>query len=428
MRGVLLTLATAVSTALLACGVAVADTTAFEGFALGTVHNQFGWHSAIPGNVPALPFGYDQSVVNVSGIPGFGTKSLRHSNAYNEPTGEFKYQTYSRSTTPSAGEDANTEYVGEFSFISSRPDAQQPGLFMTMSPDDGVGGRMSGVRLIDEDDGIRAVIFDTPNPTTGKFESYDAGLYSRDEVHTVKFWIKFVPGSNNDITRIFIDGNDIGNQLGVCFTTWENFYRATDQDVPVTNSIIFRAAGGQHPNLVDGGFLFDNVSNTTGTGRGPLGCGEEPPPIVIDKTTKTRFVEPGGLITYKITVRNRSDAPLRAVRACDRPPRALRFLGASRRLHRAAGPRLCLTVGRLRPGQRRTFHATFRVRANVRAGTVINNGGSVDRPSGSAPAPVVPDSGVLPRQRRRVLDTDVARSRVRSFQACSATVVAHAAC
>ena len=63
---------------------------------------------------------------------------------------------------------------------------------------------------------------------------------------------------------------------------------------------------------------------------GPRGCpggGEGPPPDVdIDKETQTRSALPGQLITYRITVRNRGDAPVRGVRACDRAPRALRFV------------------------------------------------------------------------------------------------------
>ena len=48
MRSMLMALAAALSTALLACEVAAADTveTDFEGFALGTVNGQDGWKSA----------------------------------------------------------------------------------------------------------------------------------------------------------------------------------------------------------------------------------------------------------------------------------------------------------------------------------------------------------------------------------------------
>ena len=41
----------------------------------------------------------------------------------------------------------------------------------------------------------------------------------------------------------------------------------------------------------------------------------------------------------------------------------------------------------LRPGQRRTFRATFRLRTNVTAATVTN-GASVDTPNGSGNRPV----------------------------------------
>ena len=127
-------LATVAGAALSGSGVAVADsvTTNFEPttFRTASVNGQDGWTSAKPGDIPALPFGYDQEVVaNSDAPPEFGSQSLRHSNAYNEPTGEFFYQTYSKRTAVAAGENAaNTEYTAEFSFISKTPTAQQTGL------------------------------------------------------------------------------------------------------------------------------------------------------------------------------------------------------------------------------------------------------------------------------------------------------------
>ena len=92
------------------------------------------------------------------------------------------------------------------------------------------------------------------------------------------------------------------------------------------------------------------------------------------------------------------------MQACDRPPRALRFVRSTARLRRGAGRQLCLTVAQLRPGQSRTFGVTFRLRANVTAATVTN-GGSVDIPAGSAPvppaaapAPLPPDAAGTPRR------------------------------
>lgn len=434
MRRMLLVLATAVGMALLACGVAVADTVTadFESFTLGTVNGQDGWTSAVPGDIPALPNGYDQDVVLTSaygGVPGgFGSKSLRHSNAYNEPTGEFFFQTYSKRTAVPAGEDlANTEYIAAFSFISTEPDAQQSGLNMRISPDSGVGGRMSFIGLQDTEEGVALNFFDTN--ADGEFVAHPLGTVSRDVVHRIKFWIKLNPGPDNDLVRIYIDGVDVGQ----CFTTWESFYPRVPEPVPTINSLQFRASGGDVPSLVGGGYLFDNVTITTANGPGPKDCsgGDEGPPddIVIDKTTQTRFAQPGDLITYRITVRNRGDAPHRGLRACDRVPRALRFVRARPRLQRAAPRRLCLTIRLLRPGQRKTFRATFRLRTNVLAATVTN-GASADAPTASAPSPSPPD-GVGNKPRRRRLDVDSARIRLRAAPGpCPAALNrdAHAAC
>ena len=78
-------LATTVSMVLLVCGAAAADTvtTTFEAptFHPGSVDGQDGWKSAVPGDVPALPNGYDQEVEQNSGAPAaFGQQSLRLSN------------------------------------------------------------------------------------------------------------------------------------------------------------------------------------------------------------------------------------------------------------------------------------------------------------------------------------------------------------
>jgi hypothetical protein len=267
-------------------GVASADvvSTDFEGFGPGSVDSQDGWHSAVLGDVPALPNGYDQEVKASGGVAGFGTQSLRHSNAISEATGEFEYQTYSKSNVDDAGEAlANTEFDSTFQFTSTSIN-EQPGSKMRISPDNGHGGRMSFVSLTDTPDGIVAQVADTPEADGGFRVLTVPGFYSRDEVHTVRIWMKLVPGADNDIVRIFIDGEDIGNKLGVCLETWENFYRATNQGVPVTNSLGFRADnGGQGnpsfviPSLVGGGYLFDNVVTTSAAGPGPTAgnCGDK---------------------------------------------------------------------------------------------------------------------------------------------------------
>jgi uncharacterized repeat protein (TIGR01451 family) len=351
------------------------------------------------------------------------------SNAFTN--GEFSFQTYSRPVTSPAGEnEANTEYTAEFSFISKTPNAEQPGLFLSVSPDSNEGSRMSWVGLEDTPGGIQAWVADTPD-VNGDFKTYDAGLLDRTVPHTIKFWIKLNPGADNDLVRIAIDGVD----LGQCFTTWENYYRTAPEQAPppnrntpaTINSLQFRSSGVAAPDLRFGGYLFDNVTVTTANGPGPAGC--PPDDIDVDKKTATRFARPGHLVTYRITVKNRGAAPVRRLRACDRVPRALRFVRARPRLHRAVGRRLCLTIRMLQPGQRKTFLATFRLRSNVTADTVIN-GATADTPSGSTPSPSPPNGPGKKPRRKRVARDAAAIGVLGEARACPAglTPRAHAAC
>ena len=424
MRKALLVLATAVSMALLACAVAVADeiTTYFEPetppppFVLGSVAGQNGWLSAVPGNIPNFE-GYDQAVVSTDGVPGapddFGQQSLRVSNAAGAVTGEFFYQTYAAPTQEAAGEDLpNTVYEGAFSFISTTPTEQQPGLHMRISPDlvtpmgGRRGARMSFIGLRDVADGIQLTFFDTD--ADGEFVAHPLGTVSRNVEHRIKFWIKLNPGPNNDLVRMYVDGVRDPR----CFTTWENFYPRADEEVPDINSMQFRSDGAPDSSLDGKGYLFDNVRIATSDGPAPPGCDEpEPEPdIDVDKTTQTRVAEAGDLITYRLTVTNNGDGAVRSLRACDVVPRALRFVRATVRLERAAGRRLCGTIRLLRPGQSRRFRATFRLRANVTADSVAN-GAIVDGPTASAPTPSPPD-GPASRPRRRRHARDAATIRV----------------
>ena len=168
MRRTLMVLAAATGMSLLACGVAAAQTvsTNFEDLAPGTVNGKDGWKSAPPGAIPAFPTGeYDQEIVSNSGAPAaFGLQSLRMSNRY--ASSEFDFQTYSEPVTPAAAENqANTVYDAQFSFISTTPDAEQPGLYMTVSPDSSEGARMAWIDLRDTDEGIH-VTFSTPRRPT----------------------------------------------------------------------------------------------------------------------------------------------------------------------------------------------------------------------------------------------------------------------
>ena len=386
-------LATALSMVLLVCGVAAADTvtTDFEPptFHPGTVNGQDGWKSAVPGDVPALPNGYDQEVeTNVGAPAAFGLQSLRLSNRYTDPTGEFFYQTYSRPVTAPAGETLpNKEFTAVFSFISKTPGSQQPGLNVSVSPDSNEGSRMQFVGLKDTEAGIRATVYDTPE-VDGEFVGYDAGLLDRAVPHTIRFWIRVNPGPDNDLVRIFIDGRD----LGQCFTTWENYYRTAPEQAPPPNvntpatisSLQFRSSVPGFDG-VDGGYLFDNVTITTANGPGPRGCD-----VDVDKDADQSTVMAGSRVGYRITVRNRGRAVARNLTACDRIPRRMTFVSADRNLRRVGRLR-CLLIPRLRPGQRVSFHLVLQVSANAPQGTMANIADI------TPPAPVIPLPPEYPR-------------------------------
>ena len=386
-RAIVGLLATFVSFALFACGVAAANTvmTGFEPptFAPGSVNGQDGWKSIGP---------FDQAVVtNVDAPDEFGLQSLRMSNSY--VSAAFFNQTYSKPAAPPVGEkQANTEYTAQFSFISTTPASQQPGLIMSVSPDSNEGSRMSYVGLTDAEDGIQVTVFDTPE-VNGSFVAYDAAVLDRTMPHTIKFWIKVKTGPDNDVVRVYIDGRDVGQ----CFTTWENYYRTHPEQTPPPNvntpaninSLQFRSSVG--PGLATGGgYLFDDVTVTTANGPGPQGCD-----LVIDKKADARTVTAGGLAGYTITVRNRGRGSARNVRVCDRVPRRMTFVGANRKLSRLGGRR-CLVIPRLGPGQRVSLHVDFRVDASAPSGTVEN---IADVTPGAEPpgSPEPPGAGDVPR-------------------------------
>lgn len=374
--------ATFASMALLPCGVSLADsvTTNFEPpFHTGSVNGQDGWMSDVPGDIPSLPNGYDQEVVNdasPSSPPAptapvapaeFGTQSLRISNAYG--TGpdtfppEFKLQTYSKPVKQPAGEGrANTEFTAQFSFISVFP-TLQPRLQISVSPDDGSGGRMSYIGLNDMPDGIHVVFYDTPKPD-GDFASYDLATLSRNQVHTIRFWMRLIPGTDNDLVRILVDRQDAGQ----CFTTWENYYRAGEnREPPISDRLLFLSGNrdGDRLSLLGGGYLFDNVTTTTGA-AGPPGCD-----LSIDKTADSPTVTAGGVAGYRITMHNHGRLAARNLLLCDRIPRRTTFASASRKLRRV-GNRRCLTVPRLRPGRSASFHVNLRVAGDAPPGNLTN--------------------------------------------------------
>ena len=152
-------------------------------------------------------------------MPYNGGKALRISNYY--VNGEFHFQTYSKPTEEKAGENAvNNVIASPFTFESAAPQGYQRGLAVSDSPTEGEGARMSYVRLEDGPDGVRVFFDDTPNTDTATSFT-DRWIATLDRgPHTIKFVTTFIPGNNNDIVRLYIDGAE-----KVCGTSWENYYR-----------------------------------------------------------------------------------------------------------------------------------------------------------------------------------------------------------
>jgi uncharacterized repeat protein (TIGR01451 family) len=357
MRGLLTTI---VSLLLLPCAVAAANTVTsdFDNFALGTINGQQGWRSGEP------TFRFDEGVVPVDdyysgGVPGFGAQAWRFSNLV--ASTRFDTQTYSPALNPPTTENGpETEFIADFSFITAKT-AEQPGLFVSISPDNSVGGRMSLLQLIDAAAGTEVVVWDTlPD---GNFTQHEVAVLPRGIPHTIKIRMKLHPGPNNDEVAIFIDGRDVGQR----FTSWENYYRhpGVNQPVPEIDSLLFRS---NEPGFTEtnGGYLFFGASTTDDDSPGPA-----EPDVVTDKMASPTTVPAGGLVRYTITARNRGSATARNFVVCDRIPRRETFVSANQRLRRIGGRR-CLLIASLAPGRSMTFHLTARVNSDAPAGRVTN--------------------------------------------------------
>ncbi len=229
-----------------------------EGFAPGNINGQSGWKKTGT---------YDAVVVNDPVIAN--AQSLRISNAVT--SGAFGDQTFAPDLANGAGEtgigDSENHFEAQFD-IKSTQAAQQPGLILSVSPDDGNGARMSYLRFEDQADGIHVFFSEAQNagplPTATNFTSEDIATIDRTSAHTIKFVMDFVDGPGNDVVKIYVDG--VLKKTG---TSWENYYRFDPEQTGGGNllsevdTLIFRAGGTAAPATSGNGFLFDKVTLTT---------------------------------------------------------------------------------------------------------------------------------------------------------------------
>lgn len=202
---------------------------------------------------------------------GFGNQALRISNAVT--SGCFSDQTFSSSLTNEAGETAaatsafsggvrSAFYEASWDIISATADAntEQPGLFISISPDRGDGARMSYIGIGDSPTGLNFTFYDFQSGPNDFVPTIFAADQPRNAVYNIKLQMIFVDGPGNDIVRVFLN-----NTLMHTGTSWEDYFPALE-GVPTraVDSLLFRSGGTAAPGTAGKGFYFDNISLTAG--------------------------------------------------------------------------------------------------------------------------------------------------------------------
>ena len=239
----------------------------FESYSLGTINAQDGWSSlGAAGSGCAV---YDHAV-----RASLSTAGLRVSNAVT--SGCFGDMTFAKPLTDAVGETGatagsfsvgtrQTHFEMQFDIASTKPGEEQPGLFMSVSPDRGDGSRMSYLGFEDVVGGIDIIFYDvqgTGNPANFVFT--DLGVYSRTP-HTIKLTLDTLDGPSNDVVKVWIDG-----VLVHTGTSWENYYRfdseaSAEQSVRIVKTAIFRTGGPAATGTEGFGYLVDNLSLSSST-------------------------------------------------------------------------------------------------------------------------------------------------------------------
>lgn len=271
--------ALAVVFVLLVAGTSFAESLAidFETYTPGNIHGQDGWSKTGP---------YDAEIVDATtyGYGAFQTRSLRISNGVTG--GSFGDQTFSKPLADEAGESTadngglsggirQSYFEAQWDFASTVPDAEQPGLSITASPDNGGGARMSWVQMADTPSGLEVNFYDVQGVVGGPppcfqcanfvFHNLVSGL-DRTQPHTIKLTMTFVDGPSNDVVRVFVDGS-----LLYTGGSWEDYYTLDTESSPTpprlsrtVDSMLFRAGGTAAPDTTGNGFLIDNFSLSSG--------------------------------------------------------------------------------------------------------------------------------------------------------------------
>ena len=269
---------------LIVASAAAADTAGpidFENYLPGPVFTQ-GWTGA---PCAAVDEGVALNATNPDAPDSFETKSFRMSNqvvasCFNDAFTPQTNDEAGESTAQDSAQSGGTRqpyYEAEFTFASFTG-GLQPGLNVQVNPDRGDGSRMSYVRMEHTASNLELFFYDvqgvdppnTPTPCLqcANFVQTSLGTFDPAVPHTVRITMQFVDGPSNDIVKVFVDG-----KLVHTGGSWEDYYTLdTESNQPPNNtfnsrtvdSLLIRAGGTAAPSTAGKGFLFDDVSVTTG--------------------------------------------------------------------------------------------------------------------------------------------------------------------
>jgi uncharacterized repeat protein (TIGR01451 family) len=331
----------------------------------GSIDGQDGWGGSggtpiYPGDPlhdPPLP-PYDQAIVADSlftGAPAsFGLQSFRMSNAVT--SGNFADWPFSPSLAQAAGDSDAVNHGGGFvadpvnlqgrfqysvDVASTTPGTQQPGLSVTLAPDRGDGARMSFLRFNDTPAGLTLTFqdyqdvapygtLDTPSDGCSgadNFQITTLGPFPSSTTHTVSVTMDLYNGPHNDVVKVRVDGNLVHTG-----TSWEDYYRwCTESQTtadPVgssrpVDSILFRQGGDPCASCAGAGYLFDNLSYSSGPIPAPSAD------LSVSKTASPEPVHIGQKLTYTIPVHNNGPDSAFGVSLVDNLPKNAGFGSAS---------------------------------------------------------------------------------------------------
>jgi hypothetical protein len=198
--------------------------------------------------------GYDAT------ITGGDDPALRITNAVT--SGSFADQLFSPTLDVPATE-TGPAHTFTASFVLE-PVELQPGLRVTVSPDNGEGGRAGFLAIQHTTAGLDLVSQGSFINTDGELDwtvtPVATGL-DPNVAHTVKLKLIKKPdtkkSTNNDVFSVQVDGKPVKN------TTFEAYYDVTGEENYQTDTLLFRLSGTAQPLLTGSGLLIDDVTVAT---------------------------------------------------------------------------------------------------------------------------------------------------------------------